>query len=264
VSARLPAGIEVRLVRDDEEYAACEAMSRDIWGAAERNIVPRELLKTVDLNGGIVAGAFAPGGKLVGFVFGFLGMRQGRLRLCSHQLGVEPEWRGRGLGLALKQLQRRRALELGYDLITWTFDPLEARNAYLNLQRLGTVARLYDRDHYGVMEDELNRGLPSDRFETEWWIRDPHRPRQEAPAGATVLLEVGPEGEPVLHPAELRGDEVAVIGIPQDFQAVRRRDMDLARRWRMCGREAIESALHAGLSASSFLRDGRYLMERLP
>jgi predicted GNAT superfamily acetyltransferase len=262
--AGIAAGIEVRLVRGDEEYAACEAMSRDIWGAAERNVVPRELLKTVDLNGGIVAGAFTPQGSLVGFVFGFLGMREGRLRLCSHQLGVRPEWRGRGLGLALKQLQRRRSLELGYDLITWTFDPLEARNAYLNLQRLGTVARLYDRNHYGEMEDELNRGLPSDRFETEWWIREPHHPRQDAPGDAIVLLEVGPDGEPLPHEAELGGDEVVLIGVPQDFQAVRQRDMELARRWRLRSRSAIERALAAGLSATGFLRDGRYLMERLP
>ena len=262
--ATLAAGIEVRLARSDDEYAACEALSRDIWGAAERNVVPRELLKTVQLNGGVVAAAFAPDGAVVGFVFGFAGMRDGRLRLCSHQLGVQPAWRGRGLGLALKQLQRQRALELGYDLISWTFDPLEARNAYLNLQRLGTVARVYYRDHYGVMEDALNRGLPSDRFETEWWIREPHRPRAQPPAHAAVLLEVGPDGEPRTREAELGPDQVAVVGIPQDFQSVRRRDMELARRWRLRSRAVFERALKAGLSAAGFLRDGRYLMERLP
>src|SRR5437667_1196325 len=105
--------VEIRLVRSHDEFAACEALSRDIWGAAERNVVPRELLKTIQLNGGIVAAAFAPDRALVGFVFGFPGLRDGRLHLCSHQLGVQPAWRGQGLGLALKQLQRRRALELG-------------------------------------------------------------------------------------------------------------------------------------------------------
>src|SRR5207248_5554376 len=95
-----PPPVDIRLVRTHDEYAACEALSRDIWGAAERNVVPRELLKTVQLNGGVVAAAFAPDGAVVGFVFGFAGMREGRLRLCSHQLGVQPAWRGRGLGLA--------------------------------------------------------------------------------------------------------------------------------------------------------------------
>ena len=256
-------GAEVRLVRTDAEYAGCEEAMREIWGAAERNVVPRELLKTMQLNGGVVAGAFTPDGALVGFVFGFLGMRDGRLRLCSHQLGVTPAWRGRGVGVALKQLQRRRSLELGYDLVTWTFDPLEARNAYLNLQRLGAIARLYDRDHYGAMEDELNRGLPSDRFEAEWWIREPHRARPAPPAGAAVMLRVGGDGEPLLQDTSLQPQQAAVIGIPSDFQELRRRDLELARRWRLASRAAFERALRAGLCAAGFLREGWYLMERL-
>jgi predicted GNAT superfamily acetyltransferase len=254
--------VEVRLTQTDAEYAECEAMSRDIWGASERNVVPRELLKTMQLNGGVVAGAFARG-RLIGFVFGFLGQRDGQLRLCSHQLGVEPAWRGHGLGVALKQLQRQRSLELGYDLITWTFDPLEARNAYLNLQRLGAIARLYDRDHYGPMEDELNRGLASDRFEAEWWIRQPHRALGTAPADAPVMLRVGPDGEPQLEESPILTGRAALIGIPVDFQAVKRHDMHRARRWRAASRAAFEQALAAGLSAAGFLRDGWYVMERV-
>jgi predicted GNAT superfamily acetyltransferase len=174
-AASIPAltEIAIRLVRTDSEYAACEAMSREIWGAAERNVVPRELLLTMQINGGIVQGAFLPNGLLVGFVFGFLGMREGVLRLCSHQLGVKPEYRGGGIGIALKEAQREEAVRRGYPLITWTFDPLEARNAYINLHRLGVISRLYDRNHYGVMEDDLNRGLATDRMEAEWWLETP-------------------------------------------------------------------------------------------
>src|SRR2546423_10312654 len=179
--------VEVRLVRSHDEFAACEAMSRDIWGAAERNVVPRELLLTMQQNGGLVHGAFLPDGRLVGFCFAFLGMRAGQLRLCSHQLGVMADFRGKGVGIALKQAQRYDALRLGYELVTWTFDPLEARNAYINLHRLDCIARLYDRDHYGAMEDELNRGLPSDRFEAEWWLR---RPKPAAPP-TEPLVPVG-------------------------------------------------------------------------
>ena len=139
--------VEVRLARSHAEFAACEALSRDIWGAAERNVVPRELLLTMQLNGGLVHGAFLPDGRLVGFCFGFAGLRDGQLRLCSHQLGVIPELRGTGIGIELKQAQRNDARRLGYPLVSWTFDPLEARNAYINLHRLGCIARLYDRNH---------------------------------------------------------------------------------------------------------------------
>src|SRR6202011_5083860 len=183
---RVPPEVEVRLVRSHGEFAACEAMSREIWGAAERNIVPRELLLTMQQNGGLVHGAFRADGRLGGFCFAFLGMRNGQLRLCSHQLGVIPQFRGSGIGIALKQAQQQDALRLGYELVTWTFDPLEARNAYINLHRLGCIARVYDRNHYGSMEDDLNRGLTSDRFEAEWWLRKPKLPA--ASAGEPVVL----------------------------------------------------------------------------
>ena len=250
--------VEVRLVRSHEEYAACEAMSRDIWGAAERNVVPRELLLTMQLNGGLVHGAFQSGGRLVGFCFAFVGRRDGQLRLCSHQLGVLPEFRGAGIGLALKQAQGADAIRLGYELVTWTFDPLEARNAYINLHRLGCIARLYDRNHYGEMEDELNRGLPSDRLEAEWWLE------RNKPAiildDPVVLLRVGTDGSPVRDDRDVTGRRLALIGVPADFQAIKRASLGLARRWRMESRAAFETALGAGLVAVDFQRQGAYLM----
>ncbi|OLE36217.1 MAG: hypothetical protein AUG48_08290 [Actinobacteria bacterium 13_1_20CM_3_68_9] len=255
---RVPPEVETRLVRSLDEFAACEAMSRDIWGAAERNVVPRELLLTMQQNGGLVHGAFLPDGRLVGFCFAFLGMRAGQLRLCSHQLGVMADFRGKGVGIALKQAQRYDALRLGYELVTWTFDPLEARNAYINLHRLDCIARLYDRDHYGAMEDELNRGLPSDRFEAEWWLR---RPKPAAPTTEPlVLLRVGDAGEPVLEQGTLGTRSPVLIGVPRDFQAIRRASPELALRWRLESRSAFERALAAGLIAVDFRREGVYVM----
>jgi predicted GNAT superfamily acetyltransferase len=256
VTVALPAGVDIRLVRSHEEFAACEAMSRDIWGVAERNIVPRELLLTMQLNGGLVHGAFLPEGKLIGFCFGFAGMRDGQLRLCSHQLGVLPSFRSAGVGVGLKLAQRRDALRLGYPLITWTFDPLEARNAYINLHRLGCIARVYDRDHYGPMEDELNRGLPSDRFEAEWWIRrsKPELQRRDA----AKILAVGDDGEPL--GGELGGCRSALIQIPVDFQTVKQESLEQGLRWRIASRAAFEQSLAAGLVAVDFLRDGTYVM----
>jgi predicted GNAT superfamily acetyltransferase len=252
--------VDVRLVRSMDEFAACEAMSREIWGAAERNVVPRELLLTMQQNGGLVHGAFLSGGRLVGFCFGFLGLRDGQLRLCSHQLGVLPEFRGGGIGIALKQAQRDDGLRLGYDLVSWTFDPLEARNAYINLHRLGCIARVYDRDHYGAMEDDLNRGLPSDRFEAEWWLR---RPKLSTRATEPrVILHVGADGGPVREPTEPSAQTTVLIGIPPDFQEVKRTSLELALRWRMESRAAFEAALAAGLIAVDFRRDGTYVMAR--
>jgi len=248
---------EIRLVRTHDEFAACEAMSRDIWGAAERNVVPRELLLTMQHNGGLVHGAFLPTGRLIGFCFAFLGQRNGQLRLCSHQLGVLPEFRGSGIGIGLKQAQRYDALRLGYELVTWTFDPLEARNAYINLHRLGCIARLYDRDHYGAMEDDLNRGLPSDRFEAEWWLR---RAKPVAPADPLVMLRVGVAGEPVREKLDASPGITLLISVPPDFQAVKRASLELALRWRMESRLAFEAALAAGLVAIDFRRDGAYVM----
>src|ERR1700736_5724038 len=252
--SRNVAGGGMRLLRTADEFAACEAMSRDIWGAAERNVVPRELLLTMQHNGGLVHGAFLTDGPMVGFCFAFVGMRDGQLRLCSHQLGVSPAFRGSGIGIALKQAQQRDALRLGYELVTWTFDPLEARNAYINLHRLGCIARLYDRNHYGAMEDELNRGLPSDRFEAEWWLR------RQTPAIASgeplVLLRVGASGEPVREAYELSTGANALIAVPPDFQAIKRASPELALRWRMESRAAFEAVLGAQLISIDFRRDG--------
>ena len=254
---RVSPQVEIRLVRSQEEYAACEAMSRDIWGAEERNVVPRELLLTMQVNGGLVHGAFLPDNRLIGFCFGFAGMRDGQLRLCSHQLGVEPEFRGAGIGVALKQRQKEDALALGYELVTWTFDPLEARNAYINLHRLGCVARLYDRDHYGPMEDELNRGLPSDRFEAEWWLRR----NKVVPSGddAVVALRVGSQDEPVPVDGD-PGRGPVLIQVPSDFQAIKHKSLELALHWRLASRAAFERALAAGLVALDFRREGTYVM----
>ena len=279
------AEVRIRSVRTPDEFAACEAMSRDIWGAAERNVVPRELLLTMQINGGLVLGAFGPAQRMVGFVFGFAGVRGGRLRICSHQLGVMPEYRGKGIGIALKQAQREEALRLGYELITWTFDPLEARNAYINLHRLGCIARVYDRDHYGPMEDELNKGLPSDRFEAEWWLKptvapgadrrpppapgadQTPRPKPgagaELPADLPVLLDVDRDGKPRRASMDLAGERRGLIRVPVDFQAVKRRDLELALQWRLESRAAFEAALSEGLVATDCTREGWYVMDRL-
>lgn len=266
----------VRPVESMAEFAACEELSRAIWGTAGRNVVPRELLLTMQRNGGVVLGAFDGGGGLCGFVFGFVGLRGGQLRLSSHQLAVRPQYRGSGLGQRLKWAQRDMTLSLGIDLINWTFDPLEARNAHLNLHRLGAVARHYSRDHYGTMDDALNAGLSTDRLEAEWWLREAGvQARLAGQLEARSVAEVLRSGGVALLRSEPRGDfpsgpllvdraqagRPAVVAIPRDFQELKRRDLSLAVEWRAASRVALEDALAVGLVASDFLSEGAYLLE---
>jgi predicted GNAT superfamily acetyltransferase len=275
------AEVEIRPVATHSEFAACEAVSRAVWGTDGRNVVPRELLLAMEHNGGVVLGAFAGSGELCGFVVGFLGQRDGAVRLWSHQLGVLPAYRQQGLGQRLKWAQREAALAAGVECIAWTFDPLEARNAYLNLYHLGVVARHYSPDHYGPMDDALNAGLPTDRLEAEWWLTSPpvvERSSGRVPAarsleaaqaqGAIVLLRAragaGGRAEPELVEAARTG-RPGLIAIPRDFQELKGRDRQLAAAWREQTRTAFETALTAGLRATDFVSGGAYWLEpRMP
>ncbi len=269
--------VEIRPAATHQELGACEAVSRAVWGTDGRNVVPRELLLAMQHNGGVVLGAFAGSGELCGFVVGFLGRRSGALRLWSHQLAVLPAYRQQGLGQRLKWAQREAALAAGVECIAWTFDPLEARNAYLNLHRLGAVARHYSPDHYGAMDDALNAGLPTDRLEAEWWLASapvvarsgggsaPARSLDAARAeGAVTLLRpresASDRPEPVLVEAAEPG-RPALIGIPRHFQELKGRDRRLALVWRERTRTAFEAALTAGLWATDFVAGHTYWLE---
>src|SRR5699024_10282371 len=142
--------LNVRALSGMAEFEACSAIEREVWGD---EVVPPHLFRAITHMGGIAVGAFA-GSELVGFVFGFLGSmeREGRQQLLhhSHVLAVLPAWRGRGLGSRLKRRQADLCRERGLQLMTWTFDPLRARNAHLNIERLGVVARHYEPHYYGV------------------------------------------------------------------------------------------------------------------
>lgn len=163
---RLPPGYQIRRLLDPEEYRDAEELMGSAWGILDRvDITPRHVLVTAQKNGGLVLGAFAPDGQLVGFLFGFLGTTaEGKLKHVSHQVGVHPQYRGLHLGYLLKRAQRGEVRRQGLDLITWTYDPLETVNAHLNLTQLGAVCSTYLRNVYGELRDNLNRGLPTDRF----------------------------------------------------------------------------------------------------
>jgi predicted GNAT superfamily acetyltransferase len=276
--------IEIRPLESHAEYRALEQLQREVWDLPEVEIVPDHLLLTAHKNGGLVLGAFevAPGGesgRLVGFVFGFPGLAPGgRLKHCSHMAGVAPAYQNQNLGYRLKLAQRERVLAQGIDLITWTFDPLESRNAALNFHKLGSICRTYLRDLYGSMRDALNVDLPSDRFEVEWRIASPHVagrlrgggggswPAGLQPERARLVNPPAPGDPPRPAPAPLPLEgERLLIQIPANFQVVKAADMGLARAWRLHTRELFEAALGLGYVVTDLLYESGqscYLLEK--
>jgi chorismate synthase len=255
--------ISIRPLSSPDEYIACEKLQRQVWAMADDlEVVPLHLLVAVQRNGGLLLGAFA-GGELVGFVFGFPGYtEEGRAKHCSHIMGVAPGYQSAGIGYRLKLAQRDFALAQGVDLVTWTYDPLESRNAYLNIHKLGAVSRTYVRDYYGPLTDGLSAGLPSDRLQVDWWIasaRIGQRQRRAAvnPHAENVLQvnEAGHTALGLLTPGALRLEAqapVVEVEIPADYQAIKATDSDLALAWRQATREVFEFYFARGYSVVDF------------
>ena len=165
--------VSIKKLTTIQQFRQGEELQGRVWGMSDTDVVPLHLLLTAQKNGGLVLGAFDEEGKMIGLLFGFLGARDTtarQLKHCSHMMGVLEEWRGHGVGYRLKLAQREHALAQELELVTWTYDPLESLNAALNIGKLGVVCRTYFRDLYGEMEDGLNVGLSTDRFQVEWWI----------------------------------------------------------------------------------------------
>jgi len=216
-----------------------------VWGRAGEPPLSHETLRALSHAGAYVAGARRDGG-LVGGLVGFLGRDpDGTPTLHSHVLGVLEGARAAGVGYALKQHQRRWALDREIGTVTWTFDPLVRRNARFNLVRLGAEAAAYHPDFYGEMDDALNAGDPTDRLVVRWRVAAP-RPPVEADVGsllaggAMVALRVGPRDEPQ---ALAGGAAVRLCQVPEDIVAMRRDRPDMALAWRLALRSGLGGAL---------------------
>ena len=162
--------IVLRSCHSLEEMRACVALQKEVWNFSDAELVPLRMFVVADKVGGQVMGAFN-GDAMVGFALSVPGTRSGRVYLHSHMLAVRKEYRNAGLGRRLKLLQREEALTRGIELIEWTFDPLEIKNAYLNIEKLGAIARRYNINQYGITSSPLQGGLPSDRLIAEWWLK---------------------------------------------------------------------------------------------
>ena len=153
-----------------EEMQACFALQKEVWEFSDADLVPVRLFVVANKIGGHVIGAF-DGGDLVGFALAIPGNRHGHSYLHSQMLAVRQPYRNGGLGRRLKLYQRDDALARGFELMEWTFDPLEIKNAYLNIEKLGAIARRYNVNQYGITTSPLQGGLPTDRLVAEWWMK---------------------------------------------------------------------------------------------
>ncbi|HWF11309.1 MAG TPA: GNAT family N-acetyltransferase [Bryobacteraceae bacterium] len=181
--------IEIRELSEEAELRETVALQKIIWGWDDADLLPFRMLVVATKIGGQLLGAF-DGDRLIAFCLAIPGLKKdGKVYLHSHMLGVLPEYRNAGLGSRLKLRQKEDALARGIDLIEWTFDPLELKNAYFNVERLGVVIRQYVRNQYGISTSALHGGVPTDRCVAEWWIREP-RPTAEIVERIAVPTEI--------------------------------------------------------------------------
>jgi predicted GNAT superfamily acetyltransferase len=232
-------------------------LQEQTWGASFDDVVSAALMRACQKIGGVAAGAFDAAGRLVGTVFGITGVHGGKPVHWSHLLAVASGWQDRGLGRRLKFYQRERVLDLGATLMHWTYDPLEARNAHLNLNRLGAYVDAYEHDLYGSGEASLlHRGLGTDRFVVDWHLvgaRVDLAQRGRLPRlteRTTHAPVVNPGGEP----GPLAEAPLVRVEIPASIQAVKAASLPDAVRWRASTRRAFDHYLPQGYEVSTFYR----------
>ena len=166
--------VTIRKCEALEEMRACFALQKEVWKFEDADLIPVRMFVVASKIGGQVIGAFVEtdgANELIGFAVAIPGMRNGHCYLHSHMLAVRQHYRNGGLGRRIKLHQREDALARGFDLMEWTFDPLEIKNAYLNIEKLGAIARRYNVNQYGITSSPLQGGLPTDRLVAEWWMK---------------------------------------------------------------------------------------------
>lgn len=243
------------------DYHACAELQRVIWGRDFSDVVPSSILRISQKVGSVAAGAFAPDGRMLGFVWGLTGVRDGGFFHWSHMLGVHPDARDLRLGTRLKLLQRDLLLPLGIQDVEWTYDPLEARNAHLNLNHLGAQVVEYVEDMYaGEMGSDLAQGIGTDRFIVRWRIASDRvasilagNPPDDSAAfaGTPILgLEAADEGTPLPEAPRVR------VEIPANIQEVKQQRPEEAPVWRQSTRRAIQHYFARGYRVAVYLREG--------
>ena len=271
--------MQIRPITTLDECRQVVALEKDVWGYTDaEDVVPSPVLIVGVKRGAILLGAFDAAGVMKGFVYSIPGIKDGRLTQWSHMLGVTREARESGLGRRLKLAQRARALEMGIDLIEWTFDPMQALNAHLNFSRLGIVAGEYEENIYGKSSSPLHRGTPTDRLVAEWKLTAPHVERRIAANGAALVRDASVGAAPVLNPSRRDAERLIpgpadltldsrrlLIEIPTEFSEMQTRHPVLALEWRFAIRTIFQTYFSRGYRAVDFFLSresgrGHYLL----
>jgi predicted GNAT superfamily acetyltransferase len=237
--------IEIRGLTAHSDFQDAVRLQQQIWGFEEIELLPVRLFVVALKVGGQVFGAF-DGQRMIGFCLAIPGLKAGgKSYLHSHMLGVLPEYRDAKVGKRLKLAQRDEALSRGIDLIEWTFDPLEIKNAFFNMERLGAIVRRYVYNQYGTTTSHLHGGLPTDRCIAEWWIGSPR-------------VEAIVAGQPFeRNPTEVR------IAIPAEIATLRKDDPKRAREIQQQASDQFQAAFGEGLAVIGFEKSkeaGTYLL----
>jgi predicted GNAT superfamily acetyltransferase len=265
--------ITFRELTTAQELGQLPEMEASVWVGDKP--IPLQLTLTLAKFGGIFLGAF-DGDHMIGFLYSFPGFTDGQPHLCSHMMGFLPEYRKQGLGVQMKWLQREEAIRRQHNKITWTYDPLETVNGFLNIAKLGGVVRTYLPNCYGVMEDVFNRGLPTDRFLVEWFITssrvNSYREGKTYAcdtAGAPSLLSYERNGE-LPRPTGVflnHQEPVLLVPVPAHFQQVKQSDIHLASAWRELTGQVFQTYFARGYVATNVLRSPdivHYVLEKQP
>jgi predicted GNAT superfamily acetyltransferase len=255
-------GISVRALTTHADFVACVQLQRDTWGTGFSESVPASILKVSRLIGGVSGGAFTPEGRMVGFVYGLTGVREGRLIHWSHMLAVAADLRNHGIGRRLKEFQREVVRGLGIEVIYWTFDPLVARNAHLNLNCLEAQVQEYVPDMYGDTGSDLH-AFGTDRLVVSWEVAPTARKKPGTAISWRTAPVMGREG---VDGARIGSDDPAAvvrIEIPPDVELMA---LEEAQTWRNSTRPAFLRLLRDGYQVTGFVSNDRegcfYLLTR--
>ena len=277
---RAPQPIVIRDLESFEDLCQVKAVEKEVWGMADDDSLPMTMAVACKAAGCIFVGAF-DGNEMAGFAFGIFGREHGQITIHSHMLAVLERYRQHDLGLKLKQAQRERALAMGIREMTWTYDPLQSRNAHLNFAKLGVVSDSYKIDFYGPETSSLLHQNGTDRLWVRWLLdsrrvgdriagKNTRAETLDALRHLSPLVTFNGDGRPAWSDlAESLGRQRVSIEIPGEILDVERCDMGLAREWRAATRWAFTEAIRAGFYVAEFCRSirgqqgpGAYLLER--
>ena len=278
--------MRIRPLTTIEDCRRVAELERTIWGYTDaEDVVPPPVLIVSIKRGGILLGAFDDRERMLGFVYSIPGLKQGQITQWSHMLGVLADARDAGIGLRLKLAQRERALEMGIELIEWTFDPLQALNAHFNFARLGVVVEEYEENIYGDSSSPLHRGTPTDRFVAEWHLLRPHVERRIAAIGQPVMRDSSVASAPLVNPSRSSGPSTStgepwllpgdanldldarrlLVEIPVGFSELQMSAPEAALKWRLATRRIFQTYFGRGYRAVDFFLSreagrGHYLL----